>query len=123
MCVLAGALVAVGIVVAACGSAMRRTCSGPTVSAKLVTSYRPSQPTGWEPPYNQTIGGHLVSSYVTCGPTTYRLALLGFGKSNKCPNVVYESVPTDPKVAFERTLVLTDIEDGDVGDTLRRDEG
>lgn len=103
VCGVAGAVVAATIVLAASADA-RRARAGTAASAKLVARYKPSQPTGWEPPYNRTIGGHVVSKEVTYGKKKYRLALLGFGPANKSPNPVYEAVPSDPKVAFKKTL-------------------
>jgi hypothetical protein len=99
---LAGA-VTVGIALAASADAMRHAHDA-TTSARLVASYKPSQPTGWEQPYNQTIGGHQVSKQTTYRQQKYRVTLLNFGGSGKSSNVVYESVPNDSLVAFKKTL-------------------
>lgn len=75
-----------------------------TASEALVTDYQPSQPTGWEPPYTPALGGHVPSRTLTYHRTSYRMALLGFGSSEKLPNPMYEPAPSDPQVAFTRTL-------------------
>jgi hypothetical protein len=106
VCGLAGAVVAPSIVLAASADAMRSAGGRTAASSKLVTSYKPSQPTGWEQPYNQALGGHLVSKEITYYQKKYHVALLDFGGSGNLSNVVYESVPRDPHVAFKKTLSL-----------------
>jgi hypothetical protein len=104
VCGLAAAVVAPSAVLAASADVMRRAGAEAAASPRLVMSYEASQPTGWEQPYNQTIGGHLASKEITYHQKKYRVALLGFGGSGKSSNVVYESLPQDSYVAFKKTL-------------------
>jgi hypothetical protein len=73
-------------------------------SKQLVPHYQPSQATGWAAPYSPTVGGHEPCVQVSYGHKTYRISLLPFGQAASSPNPVYEAVPKDPDVAFEKTL-------------------
>jgi hypothetical protein len=70
--------------------------------AQLVLDYRPSQWTGWE--WGKTIGGHRPSRTFTLAGRHYQIRLLAFGQRTASPNPVYESRPSDPAIAFRRTL-------------------
>jgi hypothetical protein len=59
-------------VLAASADVMRRAGAEAAASPRLVMSYEASQPTGWEQPYNQTIGGHLASKEITYHQKKYR---------------------------------------------------
>jgi hypothetical protein len=80
-----------------------------TAASRLVTDYRPSQPTGWPPEEGRlrdgvgvTIGGHVASVPFTVGHSRYEVSLVSFGQHG--PNPVYEGEPADPTVDFKRTL-------------------
>jgi hypothetical protein len=66
--------------------------------------YKPSQVTGWAPPYSPTQGGHIGSSDFTWNGKAYRVSLLRFGQTAAAPHPVYENVPGDSMVDFKRTL-------------------
>lgn len=68
----------------------------------LELDYRPSELTGWE--WGKTIGGHHPSRKFELGGRRYRIALLAFGQPASSPSPVYESEPSDPAIAFKRTL-------------------
>jgi hypothetical protein len=68
----------------------------------LVLDYRPSEWTGWE--WGKTIGGHHTSKQFTLAGRHYRIGLLAFGQPASSPNPVYQSGPSDPAIAFKRTL-------------------
>jgi hypothetical protein len=70
--------------------------------AHLVLDYRPSQWTGWE--WGKTIGGHHSSKEFTLAGRRYQISLLALGQPASSRNPVYESGPSDPAVAFRRTL-------------------
>jgi hypothetical protein len=74
----------------------------------LVLHYRPSQPTGWEAPMpgeqGKTIGGHTPSKQFKLGRRRYRIELTPFGAPASSTDPVYEAEPSDPAVAFKRTL-------------------
>jgi hypothetical protein len=88
------------LALAACGV----SSSGLTVSQHLVTHYEPSQATGWPAPFSSTTGGYQSSMQASYGHKTYHISLLPFGQAGSSPNPVYEAVPKDPDVAFEKTL-------------------
>jgi hypothetical protein len=78
----------------------------------LVANYMPSQPTGWPPlglarPRNGvgvTLGGHVASMPFTFQGNPYEISLLAFGQPGNAPDPVYEGEPSDPTIAFKRTL-------------------
>jgi hypothetical protein len=73
-------------------------------SKQLVVRYEPSQATGWKFPAPTTLGGHSSCMQVSYGHKTYRISLLSFGQAGSSPNPVYEAAPTDPDIAFQKTL-------------------
>ena len=76
-------------------------------SGHIFFDYRPSQVTGWSPPYSPTQGGHIGSRDFTWKGKAYRVSLLPFGQPGAAPHPVYEEVPRDSKVDFKRTLART----------------
>lgn len=99
----ASALVlASGCLLAASADAM--WTSGGRTASKLGTSYRSSQPTGWEQPYTPTLGGHVGFKEISYNGKKYRITALPFGQPAKSPDPVYEAVPNDPDVNFKQTL-------------------
>jgi hypothetical protein len=68
----------------------------------LLLDYRPSQWTGWE--WGKTIGGHHARREFTLAGRHYQIGLLAFGQSASSPDPVYENSPSDPAIAFRRTL-------------------
>ena len=64
--------------------------------------YRPRQWTGWE--WGKTIGGHHPSTEFDLANRRYRIDLLAFDQADNSPNPVYEHLPQDATIAFERTL-------------------
>jgi hypothetical protein len=110
---IAAALLAAGCggsspVAARAGSSPGAACAGsgsaPTTSKQLVAHYQPSQATGWPAPYSPTVGGHESCVQASYGHKTYRISLLPFGQAGSSPNPVYEALPKDPDVAFNKTL-------------------
>ena len=99
-CVLALAACGGSSPVAACGE----SSSTLATSKQLVGHYEPSQVTGWKFPAPTTLGGHRSCVQVSYGHKTYRISLLSFGRAGSSPNPVYEAVPKDPDVAFDKTL-------------------
>jgi hypothetical protein len=95
--------------VAARGSSTVAACGGSSstlaTSKQLVAHYEPSQATGWKFPAPTTLGGHRSCVQVSYGHKTYRISLLSFGQAGSSPNPVYEAVPKDPDIAFNKTLV------------------
>jgi hypothetical protein len=73
-------------------------------SKQLVAHYEASQATGWKFPAPTTLGGHRSCLQVSYGHKTYRISLLSFGQAGSSPNPVYEAVPKDPDIAFNKTL-------------------
>jgi hypothetical protein len=71
----------------------------------LVLNYRPTQPTGWPETFgqsfSQTIGGHVAFTDFTYQEKPYRLSVLGSGDSY---DPVYEDVPRDTTLNFQKTL-------------------
>jgi hypothetical protein len=67
----------------------------------LVVDYLPSQPTGWG---GVTIGGHVASVPFAFQGNAYEISLLSFGQPGSGPDPVYEPEPSDPTIAFKRTL-------------------
>jgi hypothetical protein len=94
--------------VAARGSSPVAACGGSSstlaTSKQLVPHYEPSQATGWKFQALTTLGGHRPCMQVSYDRKTYRISLLSFGQAGSSPNPVYEAVPTDPYVAFKKTL-------------------
>jgi hypothetical protein len=72
-------------------------------SKQLVAHYEPSQATGWKFPAPTTLGGHRSCVQVSYGQKTYPISLLSFGQAGSSPNPVYEAVPKDPDIAFNKT--------------------
>ena len=68
----------------------------------LVLNYLPSEWTGWE--WGKTLGGHHSSREFKLAGRQYRIALLAFGRPGGSPHPVYETIPSDPTIAFKRTL-------------------
>jgi hypothetical protein len=80
-------------------------------ASHLLTNYLPSQPTGWPAQAGHlhngvgvTIGGHVASVPFTIRDTQYEISLLSFGQPRNAPDPVYEGEPSDPTIAFKRTL-------------------
>jgi hypothetical protein len=69
----------------------------------LVVNYQPSQPTGWPGGYNWSIGGHTASREFTYNGETWRISLVSFGQPGD-PDPVYEGVPGDSTINFDRVL-------------------
>ncbi|MFJ4618950.1 hypothetical protein [Streptomyces sp. NPDC088812] len=105
---LLAAAPAVGLSGIAAGNAAARPAAAtPRPPGHLVLDYRPSQETGWPPHPGKatgTIGGHVAAQDFTFNGTRYRISLLPFGQDGDAPDPVYEDVPADPDLAFERTL-------------------
>ncbi|MGO9898739.1 MAG: hypothetical protein ACLP0J_03355 [Solirubrobacteraceae bacterium] len=99
-----GLSVALSVTAASPAATGSDTYNQTAASSELVTDYQPSQPTGWETPYTPALGGHVASKTLTYHHRSYRISLLGFGSADTDPDPVYEPAPSDPKVAFERTL-------------------
>lgn len=72
----------------------------------LVVDYQPSQPTGWPGGNNVSIGGHTPSLEFTHNGETWRISLLSLGQPGDAPDPLYEGVPGDSTIDFDR--VLTD---------------
>ncbi|MFG2294514.1 hypothetical protein [Streptomyces sp. NPDC048603] len=73
----------------------------------LVLDYRPSQPTGWPDMPGKapgTLGGHTASADFTFNGVPHRVALLPSGRNGASTDPVYEGVPADPAVGFEKEL-------------------
>lgn len=70
--------------------------------AQLVLDYRPSEFTGWE--WGKTLGGHRASREFELAGRPYRISLLDLGPPGSSPHPVYQPVPSDPAIAFRRTL-------------------
>jgi hypothetical protein len=103
-----GILLALSAATAACAPLGASLASAGQAGARrgpspLVLDYRPSQPTGWAPPYTPTLGGHIASSELTWHGQAYRVSLLPFGQKDT-PNPVYEDDPGDATVKFKHTL-------------------
>jgi hypothetical protein len=104
-----GVGVAAALLAAGCGGSsppaaragLRSVLAAP---GHLVAHYKPSQATGWPAPYARTVGGHVPRVRLSYGGNTYRIALLRFGQAGLSPSPVYEAVPEDPGVAFQKTL-------------------
>jgi hypothetical protein len=71
-------------------------------AAHLVLDYRSSEFTGWE--WGKTFGGHRSSEEFKLFDKLYRVDLMAFGQSGSGRTPVYEPVPRDSTIAFERTL-------------------
>src|SRR5689334_20331642 len=72
------------------------------VSEYVVPDYRPAQPHGWpsaspDQMVGMTVGGNPTSRTFVHNGRSYRLELL-------TPDPVYQGRPSDPEIAFERTL-------------------
>lgn len=81
-----------------------RTAGATTAAAgHIFFDYKPSQVTGWSPPYSPTQGGHVGVSDFTWNGKPYRVSLLPFGQAGT-PHPVYEDKPQDTRVDFKRTL-------------------
>ena len=78
-----------------------------TRSGRLVLDYRPKQPTGWEPPYTPTLGGHVSAKNFTYQGTKYRITSLAFGQHGNSPDPVYEDVPASATIRCRQTLAKT----------------
>jgi len=81
------------------------TGAGPGSQHKhLVLDYKPSQVTGWSPPYSPTHGGYAATADFTQQGKSYRVSLVHFGQKGSRPQPLYESVPADPVIKFKETL-------------------
>lgn len=73
-----------------------------------VAEYRTSEPHGWWAGPGQelgvTHGGHVTAQDFTSDGRSYRISLLGFDQPDGATDPVYEPEPSDPDIAFERTL-------------------
>jgi hypothetical protein len=87
---------------AATATAFAATAAAAPRAGHLRFDYKPSQVTGWSPPYSPTLGGHIPSKDFTWHGKTYRVSVLLFGAAGPVP--VYEPVPADPTVKFTRTV-------------------
>jgi hypothetical protein len=76
----------------------------PAKGAKIVFDYKPSQVTGWSPPYSPTQGGHRGVSDFSWKGKSYRVSLLSFGQPGSAPHPIYTAMPSDTRVNFKRTL-------------------
>jgi hypothetical protein len=76
----------------------------PSQAGHLNFDYKPSQATGWSPPYTPTLGGHVPAADFTWQGQAYRVSLLPFGQRGGAPDPVYEDVPADATVRFKQTL-------------------
>jgi hypothetical protein len=88
------------------GSAGQASIGAGTGSQRkhLVLDYKPSQVTGWSPPYSPTHGGYAAAADFTQHGKSYRISLVPFGQKGSNPQPLYESVPTDPVIKFKETL-------------------
>jgi hypothetical protein len=98
-------------VLAAPAANMHRTAQPRLGSDHLKLNYLPSQPTGWPAEAGHlrdgvgvTIGGHVASAPFTVRGTTNEVSLLAFGQPENAPDPIYEPEPSDPTIAFKRTL-------------------
>lgn len=73
-------------------------------SGGLVLDYMPKQPTGWEPPYTPTLGGHVAAKEFTYWGKKYRISLLAFGEHGNSPDPLYEAVPSSATIGYRQTL-------------------
>jgi hypothetical protein len=81
------------------------TGAGPDSQHKhLVLDYKPSQVTGWSPPYSPTRGGYAAAADFTQQGKSYRVSLVHFGQKGSKPQPLYASVPADPVIKFKETL-------------------
>ena len=64
------------------------TAGQPPRTGRLDIDYRPSQPTGWSPPYTPALGGHVGSTDLTWHGQAYRVSLLPIGQTGHAPNPV-----------------------------------
>jgi hypothetical protein len=71
-------------------------------ATQLALDYRDSEYTGWE--WGKTLGGHRTSREFELVGRRYQISLVGFGQPSSPPNPVYQAVPSDPAIAFKRTL-------------------
>lgn len=71
-------------------------------ATQLVLDYRPSEFTGWE--WGKTLGGHHSVKEFELARRHYQISLLPFGQPASRPSPVYLPVPSDPAIAFRRTL-------------------
>ena len=76
-------------------------------AGRLVLDYRPKQPTGWEPPYTPTLGGHISAKDFTWQGKKYRISSIAFGQRGNSPDPVYEDAPVSATVRYRQTLAKT----------------
>jgi hypothetical protein len=97
------------VAVARAGSASGATVRRKALdTAHLTLGYRPSQPTGWQATpgasFSETIGGHKVAEDFTFNSKRHRVSLLPSDASGNGFDPVYEGLPADPDIDFQRTL-------------------
>lgn len=75
---------------------------GTNHATQLILDYRASEYTGWE--WGRTLGGNHASKEFKLAGRHYRIGLAAFGQPGRTPIPVYENVPSEPTIAFKRTL-------------------
>jgi hypothetical protein len=109
---LATLAAALGVSAVICVALDARTASAAgggnaTPSGRLALDYGAKQPTGWEPPYTPTLGGHVSAKDFTYRGKKYRIASLAFGQQGSSPDPVYEDVPANATIRYRQTLAKT----------------